>query len=257
MILQELILKIEEKFPPDLAYSWDNIGLLAGDPNQEIKTVLVTLDINSAVAREAENISADLILSHHPILMSGIKNVQLNTENGKMLSILLKNNIAVYAAHTNLDVAPNGINARLASIFSLTNSEILADEQPGGAGLGRVGNLEREITLSEFAELCKTKLNTPAVRVCGDPDKKIKRIAIGSGGCSDYIPAAIAKKADVMLTADMKYHTAIDAVLDGIAVVDAGHYPTEIIVMDIFSSLLEEHGLKIIRSENQDIFRFI
>lgn len=256
MILKQLMQIIEDKFPPALAYSWDNVGLLAGDPNHSIETVLVTLDVNSVVAQEAMETGADLILSHHPILMNGIKSARLDTEQGKMLSILLRNDISVYAAHTNLDVAPTGINARLAALFNLEDVQILADEHPGGAGLGRIGKLTYAVSLAEFAQICKTKLNTPGIRVSGSPQKQIKTVAIGSGGCSDYIPAAIAKGADVMLTADMKYHPAIDAVLDGIAVADAGHYPTEMIAMDIFSELLQDCGLKLLRSSYGDIFRY-
>ena len=257
MILQELIQDLEALFPPALAYSWDNVGLLAGSPNQDVKNVLVTLDVNSAVAQEAVQAGAELILSHHPILIGGVKTVRQDTETGKMLSILFENKIAVYAAHTNLDIAPAGINTYLAALFDLRDPVILADEQPGGAGLGRVGDLKAPVTLAEFAALCKEKLHTPAVRVSGDPGKKIQRVAIGSGGCGDYIPHAIRHGADVMLTADMKYHMAIDAVLDGIAVVDAGHYPTEIIAMDIFASVLKQYALSVHFSKQRDIFRFL
>lgn len=257
MILRDIITKIEEQFPPELAYEWDNVGLLAGNPDRDIQTVLVTLDVNSAVAEEAKKLGADLIVSHHPILMQGIKSVRTDTEDGKMLSVLLKNDIAVYAAHTNLDVAPTGINAVLAEKFQLENIEILADEQPGGAGLGRIGEFKESMSLSAFAELCKAVLNTPAVRVSGNPAQSVKRVAIGSGGCGDYIPIAKAQGADVMLTADMKYHPAINAVLSGISVVDAGHYPTETVAMDIFESVLKDLPIKICKSQNKDIFQYI
>lgn len=257
MILQDLIQKIEEKFPTHLAYDWDNVGLLAGDPRAEIRRVFVTLDVNSAIAEEAKNAGADLILSHHPILMQGVKTVREDTEDGKMLSILFKNNIAVYAAHTNLDTASTGINARLAELFALSDVEVLADEVAADTGLGRIGNLPEEMTLAEFSALCKTKLKTPALRVSGDLEKKIRRVAIGSGGCGEYIPTAQKKGADVMLTADLKYHPAIDAVLSGIAVVDAGHYPTEIMAMDIFADCLFDCGVEIVRSQNTDIFQYV
>lgn len=256
MILKQLIQIIEDKFPPALAYKWDNVGLLAGHPNRSIQTVLVTVDVNSSVAQEAAETGADLILSHHPILMNGIKNARVDTEQGKMLQTLLCNDISVYAAHTNLDIAPTGINAQLATLFGLKDVQILADEQPGGIGLGRIGKLKHAVSLGEFAQICKTKLNTPAVRISGNPQKRIQNVAIGSGSCSEYISVAIEKGADVMLTADMKYHPAIDAVLDGIAVVDAGHYPTEMIAMDIFTTLLQDYGLKIFRSSYGDIFRY-
>ena len=257
MLLKQLIKIIEQQIPPTLAYSWDNVGLLVGDPKADIKTILVTLDVNSVVAEEAKAVGADLILSHHPIFLNGMKAIRTDTEDGKLISILMKNNIAVYAAHTNLDVASGGINSALSEKFKLQNVSVLTDEIQPDTGLGRIGDLESPMTLSEFATLVKKVLHTPAVRISGDADKMIRRVAIGSGACGDCIPIAKQKSADVMLTADVKYHTAIDAVLSGIAVVDAGHYPTEMIAMDLLKNLLDGQNLNIIFSKNQDIFRSV
>lgn len=252
MILNEIINLIEEKFPKNLAYPWDNIGLLAGNRGMEINKILLTLDITPNVVDEAINMGAELIISHHPLIFEGIKSFEEGTSKTDMYVKLIRNNIAVYSAHTNMDLAESGINQKLSEIFGLKNSAPLEDE----TGLGRVGDIEKT-TLFEFANKVKKTLNTENVRVSGDADKEISKVAIGSGACSDLYPVAIQKGADVLITADLKYHTAIDAYFDGIAIIDAGHYPTEIIAMDIFSELLKDTGLKIEKSKNSDIFKFI
>ena len=252
MILKDIIEIIEKEYPKNLASEWDNVGLLAGKETNEIKTVLVTLDITPSVVEEAVKMNADLILSHHPLLFGGVKSFREDNEKMNMYVKIIRNNISVYSAHTNMDTAPNGINQRLAELFEFSDIEILEDE----TGLGRVGNI-KEIKLKDFCEIVKEKLNTPNLRVSGNLDNTIKRVAVGSGSCGDYIPLAIKKGADLMITADMKYHIAMDSVDNGISVIDAGHYPTEIIVMDMFENLLKDTGLKIKKSENKDIFYYI
>jgi len=252
MILKDIIKIIEKEYPKHLASEWDNVGLLAGKETNEIKSVLVTLDITPKVVDEAVKMNADLILSHHPLLFEGVKSFSEDNEKMNMYVKIIRNNISVYSAHTNMDTAPNGINQRLAELFDFSDIEILEEK----TGLGRIGNI-KEIKLKDFCRIVKEKLNTPGLRVSGNPEGIIKRVAVGSGSCSDYIPLAISKSADLMITADMKYHIAIDSVDNGISVIDAGHYPTEIIVMDMFEELLKDTGLNIKKSENKDIFSYV
>lgn len=252
MKLEKIAALLEAEFPLSSAYEWDNSGLLLGDRNREIKTVLLSLDVTLAVAEEAKKCGADLILSHHPILFDGAKSITGDTPEGKMLLTLLENKICVYAAHTNCDVGKNGINARLAELFGLCDTEFLEDN-----GLGRIGNLKKSVSLADFAENTKKLLNTPFVRFCGDKSAKISRVAVASGACADSIPTAVKKGADAIVTADMKYHDMLNYSELGIAIIDAGHYPTEIIVTDIFYDILKPTGIKLIKSENPDIFQIV
>ncbi len=252
MLLSEIIEIVENAFPKELACEWDNVGLLVGNENRDIKKALLTLDITEAVVAEAVSTGAELILSHHPIMFGGVKRITDDTSEGRMLLSAIKNDIAIYAAHTNCDIAEGGINSQLAKLLGLNDTQPLEDD-----GLGRIGTLKSPVTLQEFAELVKSKLNTPAVRLCGVPERKVQRIAIGSGACSDSIPTAVLRGADVMLTADMKYHEMLDAGAAGICVIDAGHYPTEILVTDIFEKLLTGKGIELVKSESKDIFRFV
>lgn len=252
MKLRDIIEIIEKEFPREKAYDWDNVGLLVGDENREIKKVFLTLDVTLKTVSEAIEKGAELILSHHPVMLSPINRITTETHEGKMLIKAIENKVNIYAAHTNCDVAERGINARLAEIFEL--AEVIPAEENG---LGRIGNLKKEMNLEAFARLVSVKLSTPHIRVCGDTKSTVKRIAVGSGACSDIIPDAIKNGAEVLITGDTKYHTMLEAVEAGINVIDAGHYPTEIIVMDIFEDILKSCDIEVVRSENEDVFKFI
>ena len=141
---------IEKEFPLSCAYAWDNCGLLLGDRERDIKTVLLSLDITENVAKEAKNVGADLILSHHPILFDGAKKITRDTPEGRTILTLLENNTCAYSAHTNCDVAENGINARLATLFDLLDTEFLEED-----GLGRIGNLKKTMPFGDFALFTK------------------------------------------------------------------------------------------------------
>lgn len=254
----EIIELIEKVCPKNLAYDWDNVGLLCGDKEKEINTVLVTLDTNVNVIKEAIDADADMIVSHHPILLGGIKRIDYSDPTGQMLRLLIENNISVFSAHTNMDTAKGGINDALAELFDLTDIKILEQHtQNPEAGLGRYGKLRTAVKLSELAELTKKNLKTPYVRVSGDLNTNISTLAVASGSCSEIIPLAKSLDCDAIITGDMKYHNTIDNALSGICIIDAGHYPTENIVMDIFADILKNTELKIIKSKNKDIFQFI
>lgn len=254
----DIIKKIENICPENLAYPWDNVGLLCGDKNKDVKTALITLDTNVNVVKEAVKAKADMIISHHPILLGGIKRIDYSTPTGEMIKLLIENDIVLFAAHTNMDTAKGGINDALAKLFELKNVKILEQHTDNTeAGLGRYGKLSKSLKLSELAELTKKKLKTPCVRVSGELNTEISTVAVASGSCSEIIPLAKSLGCDAVITGDMKYHNTIDNVESGICIIDAGHYPTETIVMDIFADILKDTDLKLIKSENKDIFQFI
>ncbi len=253
MKLKDIIEIVEKNYPPCLAYDWDNSGLFFGDIEKDIKKVLVTLDITPEIIDQAVDNGADMVLAHHPITMGGIKTLADGTMLSDMIINAVKNDICIYSAHTNMDTAKDGINQKLAELFELKDIIILENDKPyDDCGLGRVGNLENEMMLSDFCQLVKEKLDTPFVRVCGD-ERKIKRVAVASGSCSEYVPTAIKKGADVIITADMKYHNCIEFVYDGIAIIDAGHFPTENIVKNMFKEILTD--VEVISADNKDVFK--
>lgn len=256
MKVYEIVGLIEKAFPPEYAESWDNVGLLVGRSDKEVKKVLLTLDVTPFAVDEAKAAGVDMIVSHHPMMFSGVKRITEKTYDGKMLLELLESGIAVFAAHTNLDSGKGGLNDKLAEMFRLKNTEVVLKSGTEGVGLGRIGDLEREMTAREFAEYAKSVLNTH-VRLSGDGERVVRRAAVGSGASDDIIPTAAEMGADLVLTGDCKYHRNQEYTALGVTVIDAGHYPTEIIAMDIFEKLLKNRGLVLIKSKNKDIFEYI
>lgn len=257
MTANDIIKIIETHAPIDLAYEWDNPGLLCGFGAKEVKRVFLALDANLNTVYEAIDASADMMITHHPILFKSINKINFDTPEGKMLELLIKHNITLYSAHTNLDMASDGINAVLAERFGLCDVEIIEpSEKYPGCGLGRIGVLPRTETVYSLADAAKDIFSTPCLRIIGDIRKTVRKVAIGSGSCSEIIPAAIAMGADIMITGDMKYHESLDFALAGMTVIDAGHFPTETVCMDIFEEYLKGADVQILRSKSKDVFTF-
>lgn len=257
MKVKDIVKRIEDIAPKGLAYEWDNTGLIAGNPQKEVKKIYLTLDMFKYNIDEAIENGVDMIISHHPILFKGIKEINVLNPEAYVLEKIIKNDIALYAAHTSMDCAKGGINDVLAEKIGLKEVEIIEKSEIEGCGLGRIGNLTNEITLKEMCEKVKENLKTPFVRVCGDLERKINRVAVGGGACDDLIPDALSMGADVMVTADMKYHISADSVDKGICVIDAGHYPTEVFVIDIFENLLKDTQVEIFKSSCKDVFKVV
>lgn len=319
--------------PRYLAESWDNVGLLLGSPAQKVNKVLVTLDVTQKVADQAVRDGIDLIVTHHPVIFTPVKQIRADLPQGQLLTTLIKGNIAVYAAHTNLDSATGGVNDILAAKFKLQDAKPLAvsyaeklyklivftpkthveavrqamSEAGAGhignyshcsfaaagtgtfmplehsnpfigqkntleyveevrletivtekghrriikemlkahpyeevaydlfslvnsgnaLGLGRIGKLESPMSLHEFAALIKSTLNIEYVSVAGSQDQMIKKVAVCGGSGASFVQKAAFAGADVLVTGDVKYHEAQDALAAGMAVIDAGHFATE------------------------------
>lgn len=258
MTVNDILNKIEEFAPPALAYSWDNVGLLVGSGKREVKRVLIALDADLSVIAEAIDKKCDLIVSHHPMFFKGVKRILSDNAQGMEIELLIKNDISVIAAHTNMDCTKGGINDRLAELFELENVEVL-DENPAfpGCGLGRIGDLKKATDIGSLAVDTKMALGIDNVRVAGSPRTKIERIAVAGGSCSEVIPLAAAKGCQAIITGDMKYHETMDAANSGICVIDAGHYGTEKNVIEIFERILEPLGVELVKSYRTDVFVFI
>lgn len=250
MKINDIINIIETKFPLELAYEWDNVGLLVGDRNREVTTVVTCLDVTEDTIEFAKNAGAELIISHHPVIFSPVNRINGDTKNGKLLMDVIENKIAIYSAHTNCDKAESGINTRLAQMFDLANVEPLEED-----GLGRIGNLGKPIGFCEFAKLVEEKLAIK-VRFCGDTKKEIKRVAICSGAGGEVLPTAVEKGADVLITGDTKYHQMLDS-KDDINIIDAGHFGTECIVAEIFAEILCDADVQVFWQDTEDVFKYL
>ena len=236
----ELIRAIDEIVPRSAAESWDNPGHQAGDKNWKCEHVLVALDLTDEVVDYAIDIGADFIFTHHPLIFSPIKSVTADDYITRRIVVMLSHRINYMAAHTNHDVVRMGNLA--GDMMGLKNMEPLditteIDGEP--AGLGVVGNID-SVTVAEFAEDVKSVFNVDCVRIYGDKNMRLSRVAICPGSGKSAIDCAIDKDADLLLTGDIGHHDGIDAVAKGIIIMDAGHAGLEhIFVNDMAAEIAD------------------
>ena len=206
--------------PSGLAASWDNVGLLVGAPDREVKKILTTLDITESVVDEAVQTGADLIVAHHPVMnctWHPVQTLRTDDRQGRILTGLVENHISAICMHTNLDAADGGVNDALAEKLGLLQTEYLTDEK-----IGRVGTLKCQIPLVEFTRFVVKSLGCNGLRYtdCGRP---VHRVAVGGGACGEYIAQAIALGCDTFVTSDLRYHDFLDT--KELNLIDAGHFP--------------------------------
>ena len=209
---------LETKYSLELACDWDKIGLQIGDYQRPVRCIMVVLEATSPVIDEAITQNVDLIITHHPFIFASLTEIDLATPKGKNIEKLIKNDISLYSMHTNYDIADGGMNSILAEILALKNTVQFAE------GIGRIGQFETEVDFSQLLEFIKTKFGLDKITFVDSGKKVINKIAIIGGSGGDYIDAAKSAGADVLITGDIKYHTAIDAQEIGLNMVDIGHY---------------------------------
>lgn len=225
---------VETLAPPSLKESWDNVGLLCGRQSKEVKKVLVALDPFLPVCREAVRLGADVLLTHHPLIFSPLKAVSETSEAGESALTLIENGVAAINAHTNLDIAPGGVNDVLAAKVGLADVEVLGEEP----GLLRAGTVE-EMPLADFLARVKEALGTPVLRFA-DGGKPVHKVAVGGGSCGGAMAEVLAAGCDTFVTADLKYNQFRDAEYLGLNLIDAGHFYTENPVCRMLAEKLQE-----------------
>lgn len=201
--------------PFETQEEWDNSGFLVGDFRKVVNTVVMSLDATKEACEFSAGIGADLLLTHHPIIFKGVKKL----EKGSALYTLANNDIAHISAHTNFDIADEGINFNLASLLGLSNQKRIGDS------FIVAGELEDAMSIDDFALYVAEILDCHGLRYT-DTDRLIKRVAVGGGACEEYIDIA-KENSDCFLTGDLKYHQMLEASEDGFAVISAGHFETE------------------------------
>ncbi len=236
MKCSEICELLERKYPPEYACDWDNVGLLAGRRDKEVKRVLLALDVTDETVSMAAEMDADMLITHHPMLFAPIKRVTADDMNGRRLIQLIRHDVSYYAMHTNYDTC--GMADLAAQLMGLTECTVL-EEVKDGEGIGRVGKLARKMTLKECAEQVKRAYQIPSVRIFGDPDMQVELAAICPGAGKSTAKEALRFRCDVYITGDIDHHTGIDAVDMGLCIIDAGHYGIEHIFMEDVKAYLE------------------
>lgn len=231
--LSHVLSALEQMFPADSAQSWDRVGLVTGDPEQPIRRIHAAVDPTLDVIEEVRAAGADLLITHHPLLLRGVHSVATTSAKGAAVTSLVVGDIALYVAHTNADVSEPGVNTALAAACGLTVTEPLTVEE--GRPMGRVGDLTEPVTLADFAaRLAQALPSTPAgIRVAGPADGQVRRVALLGGSGDGLIDAAAAAGADVYVTSDLRHHPVLEAREDSARsggtpfLIDAGHWATE------------------------------
>ncbi|MFZ8910703.1 MAG: Nif3-like dinuclear metal center hexameric protein [Candidatus Nanopelagicales bacterium] len=234
--LTRVIDLLERRYPPGTAEDWDAVGLVCGDPQAPVRRILWAVDPVEAVVDEAIDMGADLVITHHPLFLSGVHAVAATTAKGRVVHRLISAGIALYCAHTNADVADPGVSDALAATVGLTRTRPVvppgrtADPEGIATGLGRIGELEEPTTLADFAARVAEALppTRHGVRVAGDPGGRVHRVAVCGGSGDSLLAIATDMGADVLVTADLKHHRALEHLEEGgCAIIDVAHWASE------------------------------
>lgn len=260
MKCSEIIDIIEAVYPKSAALGFDNVGLQAGRTGKEVKRIYLALDATDEVVEDAVRKRADMLITHHPLIFSPLKSVTDEEFISRRIVRLIQQDISYYAMHTNYDVL--GMAALAEQLLELKDTEVLdvtMEREQKPEGIGRVGSLPRKMTLRECCSYVKEKLKLDSVKVFGDLERPVMRMAVSPGSGKSEILPAVLKRAEVLVTGDIGHHEGIDAVAQGVAVIDAGHYGTEYIFVEDMRGFLEEKtsGIEILTAPDVHPFQVV
>lgn len=258
MRAKDIIKVIEERFPLVNAEDWDNVGLLVGDINKEIKKIQFSIDATVEAIENAIKWNVDMIITHHPIIFKAIKSIREQEILGKKLRKLIKNDINVYCIHTNLDSTKNGLNDWVLKKIGIEESKILDLNEEKGSGIGRLYTLEEETKLINYIQKLKKDLSIRDLRVISkNLDKNVRKVALINGSAMSYWRLAKAKNVDLFITGDIGYHDALDALENGLSVIDFGHYESENFFDELLKKELNSLDLEFFVFNDGPVFNFL
>lgn len=266
--LGTVVSHFENLWPTRLAEEWDVVGLVTGSANQEIKSVLLTVDVTAEVVEHAKQIGADLIFAHHPLLLRGVTTLATDTTKGHILAELIRSNIALYSAHTNADSVASGTSSVLAKLLGLVGSKPLSPSADAHLGIGQIGNLAKPIILGDLAAMLNDMLPPTAtgVRVAGEFNKEVTKVALCAGAGDFYLELALVSGADVYITSDLRHHRAQETLelakarsVD-FALIDISHWAAEFVWLETAKKELQEEIPQVkfeICDIRTDVFEFL
>lgn len=237
----EIVRFMETLAPKELAEKWDNVGLLLGSFNKEIKRVMVCLDATTKVVSDAASGNVDMLISHHPLIFKSINRINTDEVMGRIIETLIKKDICLYSSHTNLDFAQEGVNHYLAETLGLAEirSPDAAVNESGNNDAGIYGLIEKRLNLDAFISMLKKNLKIKKIRQVGTIEGDIKKVAVFCGSFNGNYSALVANNIDVIVTGELKYHTAVELIENGLCAIDAGHFNTERLFVGKLAQLLE------------------
>ena len=249
----ELVAPIEQFAPLAQQEKWDNCGFCIGDPQQEVSKALIALDCTEGVVDEAIACGADIIITHHPLIFSGVKKISPQNWLGRVICKAISNGIVIYAAHTNMDKAAGGVSGLMAQKLGLQDCEALLPDS-----FGIVGNMEDGLDVEEFVAKVKEAFGVDVIRCSAPVEGKISRVAVCGGSGRSFIPEAMASGAQVYVTGDITYHEFYTE--KGFMVMDIGHYSSEYGIVGLFANILSENfptfAVSISKENNNPIYYY-
>jgi dinuclear metal center YbgI/SA1388 family protein len=225
----DVVNALDRRYPRDWAESWDRVGLVLGDFAHPVTRVLCVVDCVPETADQALAVVADLIVAHHPLLLKPVSSIAPDTYKGRIIHRLIRNDVALYVAHTNADVADPGVSDALAARLGMTNLRPLVPTGDG-RGPGRIGELAGPMPLAEFAGFAASRLPVTAagIRAAGDPARTIQLVAVCGGAGDSFLADAKRAGVDAYLCADLRHHPASEYLAEGgPALLDVAHWATE------------------------------
>lgn len=240
MKIKEIVSTLEAFAPLSFQESYDNSGLIIGNEEEEANGALLTLDATEEIIDEAINLGVNMVIAHHPIVFGSLKKINGNNYIERTVIKAIKNNIAIYAAHTNLDNALGGVNFKIAEKLSLQNPVILALKNNQVIGSGVIGTLKTEISSIDFLRFLKERMELRAIRHTKLLPKKISKVAVCGGSGSFLLQNAIKASADAFVTSDFKYHEFFDAE-NHLIIADIGHYESEQYTKELLRDIISKN----------------
>ena len=261
--VRQLIQIMDQLAPPWLAEEWDNVGLQIGDPRLPVRRIWVALDPSPEVVKAACGKDVDLLITHHPLIFRPLKSIDFDTPGGSIIQMASQHQLAIFCAHTNLDIVRDGVNDVLAKRLGLKHLGILEPVKVGEPhkngnlpldggevehGIGRIGSLGKTTSLKSLALMVKEKLKLEFAKVTGNPELKVTRVAICSGSGSSLMQTFISSGAQVYISGDIRYHDARDAESANRGIIDIGHFPSEHLMVEALvhqlGKILNKEGIK-------------
>lgn len=243
MICRDITRKLDELAPPSLAMSWDNPGLLAGDPDAPVSRVFLALDASSEAVDAAAKAGCQMLITHHPLIFTPLRSVRTDHFIGRRIFQMIRSGVNYYAMHTNFDISVMGklCMERLGIPYEQPLETTCEDPSLGALGIGAVGTLPQPMSAQTFARRVREVFSLPPIRVFGAPDKEISKVAICPGSGKGMASWALLKGADVLVTGDVDHHSGIDGVEEGLCIIDAGHHGME----HVFTEYMQQWFAKV------------
>lgn len=260
--VKDIIKAMEDFAPINLKEDFDNVGLMVGDKDKEVKKILLSLDCTLEVIEEAKEKGANLIITHHPLLFIKPRSITTDTLVGKKVIELIKNDISLYSSHTNLDSASGGLNETIVNLLGYDSKELIEtnkNSRTSNDGLGRIIRLDKKIKLETLVNNVKEKLNIDSLKVV-KACEEVQNIAVINGSGSSFLDIAYRKGADCVITGDTTYHFASDYKEMGVSIIDTGHFLSEwLVFLEVINKIKDKFGdVEIIVSEkNKDPYTFL